>query len=184
MAIIFELWAECKNEQANSLLAHHFEGFKYRLSTGREINVTVETVAKSPNIFGVIVTPSGLSRYGVRTLQDALETTEVGLQLYHHLKSAPDFRYARIDWESENITMADLHDFVETLHNGEKRLQTECIVDNALYEEIGKPIFCYPFRDGYWWTRYKGETYNPLGSSDQKALTEFHRKLFPEHFGY
>lgn len=181
MAIIFELWAECKDEQATSLLAHHFEGFRHHLSTGREITVTVEIVTRPS---GLIVRPTNLSRYGVRTIQDAIETTEVGLQLYHHLKSAPDYCFARIGWEAEIITVFELPDFVETSHNGDKRLQIDCILDNALYEKIGKPHFCYPFRSGYWWTRYKGETYNPLGSSDQKELTELHRRLFPENFGY
>jgi hypothetical protein len=183
MAIIFELWAECKDEQASSLLAHHFDGFKLYLSTGNEITVTVELVPNSTKLFGVIVRPSSLSLSGVRTLQDAIETTEVGLQLYYHLKSAPDFCFARINWEAELITMFDLPDFVEALHNGDKRLQIECVIDNSLYEKIGKPIFCYPFREGYWWTRYGGETYHPLWSNDQQALTEYHRRLFPENFG-
>jgi len=184
MAIIFELWVECKDEQGIALLARHFEGFEHHLATGRTITALVEIINKPPSLFGLRVTPSELSRSGVRTLQDVLETTEVGLQLYYHLKSAPDFRYARVDWESENITMSDLPEWVETWNNGVKRFEIECVVDNALYEQLGKPEFCYPFRDGYWWTRYKGESYKPLYSGDQKALNEFCKKLFPEYFAY
>lgn len=184
MAIIFELWAECKDEQSISVLAHHFEGFKPILSTGREIALFVEIINKAPNRFALRVSLTGLSRSGVRTLQDALETTEVGLQLYYHLKSAPDFRYARVDWEAENITLTDLPEWIETMHDGEKRFQIECVVYNELYEQLGKPKFCHPFRSGYWWTRYKGESYRPLYSGDQKSLNEFCRKLFPEYFAY
>lgn len=184
MAINFELWVECRDEQSISFLAHHFQGIEYHLSTGRNITTLVEVVNKPLGIFGVRVSPVGLSRSGVRTLQDALETTEVGLQLYYRLKSASDFRYARVGWESENIMMIDLSEWVENLHNGDKRLEIECVIDNALYEQLGKPKNCYSFRDGYWWTRYSGATYKPLWSSDQKTLTEFHRKLFPEHFSY
>ena len=184
MAIIFELWAECKDEQSLALFVHHFEGFTFNLSAGKEITLYVEVVKKPPSLFGTRISPSGLSGFGIRTIQDAIDSTEVGLQLYYHLKFAPDFRFARIAWEAENITMSELPEWVERLNNGEKRLEIECVIDNSLYEQLGKPIFCHPFRDGYWWTRYKGEIYNPLGSSDQQALREFHRKLFPEHFKY
>jgi hypothetical protein len=183
MAIIFELWAECKDEQSLSQLARHFEGFQHTLSvTGRTITASIEIIKS--RCFAIRVTPSGLSHAGVRTIQDALETTEIGLQLYSHLKSGPGFIFARVDWEASNITMLDLPEWVKTLQNGNKRFDIECVVDNALYEQMGKPIFCYPFRSGYWWTRYRGETYRPLYSNDQESLNEFCKKLFPEYFAY
>ncbi len=63
---------------------------------------------------------------------------------------------------------------------GQCRLQIQCVIDQALYEQLGRPAFCYPFRDGYWWTRYRGEEYHPLYSNDQPQLNELCRAIFPE----
>src|SRR6185295_14258104 len=108
-----------------------------------------------------------LSRVAVRNLEDAVETTEAGLRLYHHLKAGPAFRFARVAWEAELVHVAELFDYVTSLENGQRRFDLECAVSQDLYEELGSPSFCHPFRDGYWWTRYMGERYQPLYSSDQ-----------------
>jgi hypothetical protein len=52
----------------------------------------------------------------------------------------------------------------------------------GLHERLGSPLFCYPFRPGYGWTRYSGETYRPLYSNDEEGLNERCRSLFPEYF--
>jgi hypothetical protein len=180
MAINFELWAECKDEYGISLLARHFEKFEHCLPTGVTVKAFVEIVNDPINIFGIRVSPSGLSGFGIRKFQDVLDTTEIGLLLYHHLKSASDFRFAHVGWEAENLTSSELSEWVETMPSGEKRFEIDCVVNNELYEQLGNPQFCYPFRDGYWWTRYKGEIYRPLYSDDQKALGELRKKLFQE----
>lgn len=184
MAIFFELWAECKDEQGIAALVHHFKGFKPVLLSRREITFSVDIAEEPPGIYAMVVYSRDLSNLGVRTFQDSMETTEVGLQLYYHLKNGPDFRYARVAWDAENNTSLALPDFVKTNHSGEKRFAIECVVDNEVYKQLGKPRNCYPFREGYWWTRYHGESYCPLYSNDQESLNELCRKLFPEYFSY
>jgi hypothetical protein len=120
----------------------------------------------------IVVASSELSRSGVRELQDAVEATESGLRLYHHLQHGPPFRFARVAWEAENVPMAELRDYTEDCMPGEKLLRIECAMDDALYRDIGSPSNCYPFRDGYRWTRYSGETYKPLYSSDAASLND------------
>jgi hypothetical protein len=130
----------------------------------------------------MVASSSELSSHGDRTLQDTLESTESGIRLYHHLKNGPAFRFARVAWEAQNVPLADLSGWVAPLAQGECHFEIECAVDESLYRQLGSPQFCYPFRDGYWWTRYHGERYMPLYSGDQDALNSVCRSLFPEYF--
>jgi hypothetical protein len=64
------------------------------------------------------------------------------------------------------------------------RLDVECVVDEALFKQLGSPNFFFPFRKGYLWNRYRGERYEPLHSNDQERLNELCRTLFPEYSKY
>jgi hypothetical protein len=185
MAIIFQLWAECKDEEGTRLFADYFTGLEHTLLNGRTIKWTVEVTKPSAvDVLAVMVWSKDLSRSGVRTLQDALETTEAGLRIYTHLKAAPEFRFARVGWEVDKIAMAELPDYVETGANGYRYLSLECAVDEALYRQLGSPKSFQEFRKGYWWHSYHGERYQPLYSNDQEELNQLCRKLLPEYFSY
>jgi hypothetical protein len=182
MAIIFEMWAECATEAECAALARHFDGFQCTLLTGRQISWRAGPQNGLPT--GMVVASGDLSRYGPRNLTDVLETTESGLHLYHHLKAGPSFRFARVAWEAELLPLAELHECIAPMMPGKCRLEVECAVVDEVYKELGSPEFCFPFRQGYWWTRYYGEKYSPLSASDQKDLNDRCRSLFPEYFRY
>jgi hypothetical protein len=184
MAINFGLWAECKDEKSTQALAEHFTDLTNTLLNGRTIKWSVDVLSPPAYALGVDVGTGHVSCYGVRTVQDVIETTEAGLHLYHHLKAGPDFCFARVGWQPASTTMSDLSEHIEQMLPGEYRLSIECVINEELYRQLGAPKFCYPFRDGYWWTRYRGEDYRPLYSNDQDELNEFCRKLFPEYFSY
>ena len=99
MAIIFGLWAECRDAAAARQFAGHFAGLKHTLLTGRTISWAAEPGTADDPDWSVSVMSFDLGRRGICTLQDALETTEAGLRLHHHLLSAPDFRYACVGIE-------------------------------------------------------------------------------------
>lgn len=182
MAIIFEMWAECATQADCAALVRHFDGFQCTLINGRSVSWKANPLVWLST--GMIVTCDELSKFGPRNLQDALETTEVGLRWYYHLKKGPSFRFARVAWEAENIPLAELSDWVAPWMPGECRLEVECAIDESLYRQLGSPQFCFPFRPGYWWTRYRGEQYRPLHGNDQPGLNELCRLLFPEYFKY
>ena len=181
MAIVFEMWAECSSETDCAALIRHFDGFRFTLLSGSMISWKAH---QSYLPTAMVVSSSDLSNSGVRTVLDAIETTESGIRLYRHLKEGPAFRFARVAWEAGNIPSAELGDYVEPLEPGQCRMAIECVMDESLYRQIGSPQFCFPFRDGYWWTRYRGEKYAPLYSKDQPVLNELCRSLFPEYFKY
>ena len=182
MAIIFQLYAECNTDGACAELVKHFHGLQSTLLSGKAVSWSATVEHGFLNRMSV--SSDELSRAGVRTLQDSLETTEAGILLYNHLKNGPDFHYARVAWEAQSITAEELGDYRIPMMPGESRLDIECAFDETLYRQLGSPQFCYPFRRGYWWTRYRGESYQPLYSNDQKLLNDRVRTLFPEYFKY
>jgi len=126
-----------------------------------------------------------LSRSGVRSVQDAVESTECGLRLYHHLKSCPVFEFARVGWEVEMVTMLDLKEYIEPMGDtGELYCHLQCVISCNLYEQLERPKFFREFLPGYVWNTYCGEKYHPLLSSDQEELNETYRELFPEMFSH
>lgn len=181
MAIIFELWAECRTKSDCAELVKHFDGLQMTLLSGRLISWRASEANSST---AMVASSSDLSSKGNRTLLDTLESTESGIRLYHHLKNGPAFRFARVAWEAGNVPLAELAEYVAPMASGECRFEIECAVDDSLYRQLGSPQFCYPFREGYWWTRYRGEPYMPLHSNDQTELNALCKALFPENFKY
>lgn len=185
MAIIFELWAECKDEANLQKFKEHFHGLKHTLLTGREI--TFRADIENSEVRGINVWSSQIcgNGRGIESLTDALESTEAGIFLYHRLKTAPDFRFARIGWDAEKYPSFDLFNYVDTLPDGRKHwVGHDCVFDDELYKELGSPVAIWKFREGYWWSQYRGETYNPLISTDQVKLFDLCEQLLPDNFDY
>jgi hypothetical protein len=179
MAIIFELYAECLTKEKAAQLVTHFDGLEFDLCTGRSVHWTATQETIGAQIFVVEVYSSDLSRYGVRSVQDAVESTESGLRLYYHLQNCLVFELARVGWDVDCVTMLDLVEWIEPMGNtGESHCRIQCAVSNSLYEQIGKPKFFKEFAPGYMWNTYTGEKYQPLFSNDQPVLDAIARDLF------
>jgi hypothetical protein len=178
--VIFEMWAECSTEAACAALMAHFSGLEMALLTGR--TVSWNAAYEPGQLLAMTVSSSHLSKHGVRTVQDALEATECGVRLYHHLKAGPEFRFARVAFEASLVPATDLGEYVAKQPDGRSHLDLQCVLHDELYRQLGSPVGCVPFRDGYWWRRYGGERYHPLLSNDQQRFNELCRALFPEYF--
>ena len=85
MAIVFEMWAECRTQENCYALKQHFEALNNVFTTGRNISWRA-TIAPWLSTALTVWSPE-LSNVGIRTMTDAIETTEAGIRLYHHLKS-------------------------------------------------------------------------------------------------
>jgi hypothetical protein len=184
MAIIFELYAECLQKDKAAQWEKHFDELTFTLATGKTVSWRATQQNSGPEIYAVVVHSPDLSRFGVRSVQDVVESTEAGLRLYHHLKSCPVFEFARVGWEVETVTVLDLKEWVEPIGNArEVYYRLHCVVSSRLYEQLGRPKFFQEFVPGFMWNKYYGEEYRPLWSSDQDKLNAIGRGLFPEIFG-
>lgn len=185
MALIFQLWIEGKDDESLQKLKVHFHNLEHKLLTGRTIRFGA--YVENNEVPGLCVSSAHIcgNGRGIENLKDALEATEAGIFLYHQLRNAPDFRFAHVGWDAENITSIDLQDCVETGLDGRKHfVGLQCVINNELVKALGSPISFWQFREGYWWRKYRGETYDPLFSDDQKELLQLCEQLLPNNFDF
>jgi hypothetical protein len=175
MAIIFELWAECNNTEEIHQLRDHFTDFECTLQAGLHILFQAELVEQHPHTPGLRVWSPHLSRHGISSVEDAVKMSEAGLYLYHHLLTAPNFLFARVAIEAENIPMRELSDYISTYPDGQRDLGLSCVI--LLKQMKGVEGF-RKFRVGYSWTNYRGEAYYPLNSCDNVFLSRLRSGLF------
>jgi len=95
-----------------------------------------------------------------------------------HLLTAPIFKFARIDWEAGNILLAELNEFMETQTDGSITTNLSFVVNDAIYEQLGKPKGFKDFCSVYKWNGYRGEKYFPLASLDQPVLNQMFKEFF------
>lgn len=177
MPIVFEMWVESDTDEQRAALTNHFDGLKTDLLTGRSVTWRVSHPYSESK--GIGISSDDLTNCGVSTVEDVLETTECGIRLYSHLKSGPDFAFARVAMEAENIPAGELPDYVELLLD-RPYLTLECALHKTLFEKLGSPAGFRPFRENYFWNPYRGETYRPLWSKDQRQLAQLFRAMFPD----
>lgn len=180
MAIIFDLHIECTTPEELAEIKSHFEGLTLELQTGKVTHWDFSP-GVTAGVHSCSYSSRQLSNCAVRTVTDAIECSEAGIRLYQHLQQGPDFQFARVAWEATLIEASYLEDFMEWDENsGDCWLTIQCVLTEALYEQLGKPKFCEVFRPGYVWTGYHGEEYRPLWSNDQKPLNDLYRGFFPQ----
>ena len=181
MAVIFELWVESKDEESLSKLKEHFNNLYHTLLTGKTVRFQADI--ENNDVRGLCVWSSQITRgYGIENLKDALEATESGIFLHNRLLSAPDFRFAEVGWDVENRTSIDLAEGVRIGLDGKKYWGgRDCVINDELFKELGSPNQFWKFREGYWWQKYRGETYEPLFSDDQDELRRRCEELLPNN---
>lgn len=178
MAIPFCLWVQCRTADAIQLLASHFRDWTYTNLNGEVVGCDVDTETQSDKYHCAMICPSRLGDWGIRKVKHAVDSTEAGLRLFHRLLTAPPFAFARVGWDADTISIADLPDYIEELREQEKYLPLECVLDNSLHDELGQPVGFFRFRPGYVWKTYSGEVFYALGSSDFPELDRLKQALF------
>jgi hypothetical protein len=184
MAIFYMMFVECADEISSEACRQHFDGLEIELLSGKK---TRWSAGNSDFIRPAVeVISFDLNNYGISSLQDSLAATEAGLHLLRRLKSAPEFLFARLGIEVGNIDVNELPDYVNEFASDRTRrtLGLECILHESVYESLGRPENFAPFRPGYVWNKYHGESYRPLYSSDQPELNAKCKEFFPEYFKY
>lgn len=177
MALVFQMLVECENERDTERQKSHFEGLSFTLLTGREVFWTTEVETHSSGTFIITVWSEQLGLYGVRTVEDAVIMSECGVRLYHHLRSAPKFLFARVAVES-NITSSQIADYLLAQPGGFHTCHLNgCVLHEKLTRRFEPLSFFREFRPSYVWNGYWGEDYRPLGSNDHPELLRLDQQL-------
>lgn len=153
MALLFELAAECGDDEDALAVARHFAGWSCR--SGREAELVCD--AEAFEIAGaswVRVVPRGFGGSGVNSAEEARRATEVGNQLYERLRTGPAFRFALVGVEAEGVrSYEDLEDPDEADLPG-------LVLAEPLWARAGCPEGFEPFAPGYVWRPWPGETWD------------------------
>lgn len=155
MAWIYQLSVECGEQEQSALsFAKHFEGESFPLSEGLQSTCSTRVFIDTDKNWWAIVAPSGLSRSGVNSSEEALDMTIAGRHLYERLLSSPPFRYAIAGVETEVFrTFSELKDTEASLY---PRLHG-LVMTREIWEMVGSPSGFVEFREGYLWLQYLGE---------------------------
>lgn len=158
MALIFSLYAVCRDEAEVAPFVAHFQGLRWTLADGTETTLEagpyrVVAPGAPPGLIdrSCWITPSELSTYGIRDDRDAVLMTELGNRLCEQLRTAPPFELARVGIEvDQQLDDGELSDMIREAWSG-------LVFSDALFRRAGSPAACIPFRDGMWWHPYVGE---------------------------
>jgi hypothetical protein len=151
VAIIFSLYAECRDAGAAAAFSAHFDGVRWTLSDGTETTLEAGPYAIQNPGGRCWVTPSNISISGPIDDADAIQMTELGQRLCAHLRTAPPFELAlvgiEVDQERDEAELADM------IRDGWSGL----IVTEERWQRAGAPIELVVFREGMRWHPYTGE---------------------------
>lgn len=154
MALIFSLYATCRDAAQAMRFAAHFHGIRWTLTDGTEITLDAQPYSEAIPFApegAVWVTPSSVSTYGIRDDRDAVQMTELGERLYQHLRTAPELEWAIVGIEVDQFhSDAAIVDMVRGRWTG-------LVVNERLAQQAGAPITLEPFRPGMSWHPYIGE---------------------------
>lgn len=171
MAWIFSLAVECGPEKENAeAVKDHFEMMDMTLLDGKNYKLKCRVEKLGEGNYWAWIIPGDVSQSGVCSIEDADIMTEMAIRLYHHLKDAPEFRYAIAgvevdDFRTYSELIEDLKEFKDDLISG-------MVINEDILKEFG--IKGEDFCPGYQWAPYEGESfidpgmaYFPLESNDK-----------------
>lgn len=161
MAWMFGLSAECGSDKtrANSF-ALHFDGMTWVLSNNRQCRCQADIFQDIDQNWWCRVCPNNFSEIGIVSPESAYLMTELGILLYQHLRSAPDFRYALV-----GVEVDEFRTFSELLEEPPNLSIPGLVLAEKVGQALGVSAAYRPFSPGYIWQPYEGETYNPLMAS-------------------
>jgi hypothetical protein len=158
MAMLFGLQIECGQESAARAMAAHFLGVALVLPDGLALRCESSAWRDVEGNWWVSAAPPGASASGipgrdVPELRKADRMTQIGFLLYDSLRAAPDFRYALAGVEaSEFRYFSELNmDLVDLDFPG-------LVLCDAIWAQLNRAEVFQPFRPGYVWRPYQGET--------------------------
>lgn len=158
MAWIFSLSARLSDEESAKRFCDHFRD-KFIPSEwgGHELGAGYR-YSEEPREYWAMVTPSNVSRTGVSYPQDAIILSFVGNKLYELLVNAPHvYSYALVGVEVDECRyMPDLLESPEDIAGVH---WDGFVIENKLYDQLGRPGYYSSFNEYYVWREYKGEKY-------------------------
>lgn len=166
MAVYYYLAVACLDQDAAMAVTGHFNGLRLTLSDGLPIHCQAVSQPDWVGAWWSLTRPYGASLNAVAlngqpepNLTTRAQRSEIGQRLYQHLRDAPAFRYARFGAEALD-DFFDVHSTYNRVLRDPGLLQAGwdgLVIDQALWDLIGRSDHYQTFRPGYVWMPYRGE---------------------------
>lgn len=166
MAVYYYLAVACSGQEAAAAVTAHFDGLLLALSDGLSIRCRASSSQDWESAWWSITRPYGASINAFDldgqpepNLTTRAHRSEIGRLLYPHLRGAPAFQYALYGAEAldrffdvystHNVVLRDPR-LIEDGWDG-------LVIEQTLWDRIGRAGRYEPFRPGYVWRPYRGE---------------------------
>ena len=148
----FSLSVECGTEQSQvEKFAEHFRDLKWTIGNRIEAQCQVDIFINEDGNWGCRVYPSGLNEIGVDAPESAYLMTELGILLYHRLRSAPYFRYGMV-----GIELDEFSTYSELIDDPTVASLPGIVVSEDILQLLDAPPAFRNFAMGYFWKPYEG----------------------------
>lgn len=177
MPLPFSLWIESSQDDRDAHI-EHFNGLRFRLSTSRIATWVAYREYDSDR--AVTVGSPELNPNGCATRDDVVEQEESTLLLYRCLRSAPPFEYAIARRQAHRRDLSevecDAREERARAAGGPWNVDECCVLAEPIWQRMGRPADCRPFRPGYLWRPWQPSS--RLSDDDRVYLESFFSFLF------
>lgn len=144
MTWAFSLSAECGAKQvAAEQFAQYFDGLSYLFSNGNASQCHTAIFQDIEGNWWCQVCPSGISEAGIEGSDIAYQMTELGIELYQQLQSAPPFRYALV-----GVEVDEFRTYSELISEGTVPRFPGLVLAEAVWQSLGASTLFQPFSTG------------------------------------
>ncbi|PSF36823.1 hypothetical protein C7H19_12720 [Aphanothece hegewaldii CCALA 016] len=158
MTWIFSLSAECGSVSLDAeKFSQYFDQISFVLSNGTRSQCYANIFQDLEENWWCRVCCEQISEIGINTPETAYLMTELGILLYQHLQSAPDFRYALV-----GVEVDEFRTYSELIEDSSILSFPGLVLAETIWNEMNKPSAFRTFSLGYVWKPYEGEVYKPL----------------------
>lgn len=148
MALVFSIYIETGNSEETKAVEQHFLANKSIKWNEREYHL--ESFSATD---GVVITPIGVSTVGIETKEQCVEMSELGFKLYKILRTAPEFRFALV-----GVEVDDLVEYTDLINKPEINLNWSGLVIHKSIKGSSELYSNYEvFSPTHYWKPYDGE---------------------------
>lgn len=149
MAWIHSMWIANTDEAAKRAIMYHFNNCPDLIVDGSTYSITC-------GLNGMVAAEGdGISDRGINTIEECQLLSLLGFHYFKWLKKAPFFDYALIGVEVDGAL--EMHELLE-----DPKWPVPFpgfVINEKLHQQIGSPGYFVPFKEGYLWNPYLGESF-------------------------
>ena len=152
MTWVFSLSAECgRRESLAFAFSEYFQEKLITLSNGYPYRCDTNLHQDSENNWWCVVYVNSFET--LSSEHDPTLLTKIGIHLYQDLRYAPLFNYAIV-----GVEVDEFRTYNELINDKSDEPIPGLVMRESIYQQLRSEVIYYPFREGYVWQVYEGES--------------------------